>query len=282
MAVYLFPGQGSQRVGMGEDVFSLFPELVQAADDVLGYSIVELCLHDPQKKLNQTQITQPVLYVVNCLSYLKFLQDGKAKPDYLAGHSLGEYSALFAAGVFDFVDGLQLVRKRGELMSQVQGGGMAAVLGLSSETVNAVLANSQWHDLSIANFNSYTQQVISGPLALIEKAKNAFIDVGASFYVPLAVQGAFHSPFMYQSRLQFAEFLQGFQFAPPQIPVISNTKAIPYEAETIRDELALQIDHPVQWLQTIQYLLLRNQTDFEEIGPGNVLFNLMTKIRKGM
>src|SRR4051812_36667715 len=125
---YVFPGQGSQRKGMGENLFDEFPELTKKADKILGYSIKELCLNDSDSKLNQTQYTQPALYVVNALSYQKKIKDEGKQPDYLAGHSLGEYNALQAAGIFSFEDGLKLVKKRGELMSQAKNGGMAAIL----------------------------------------------------------------------------------------------------------------------------------------------------------
>ena len=130
MLAYVFPGQGSQVVGMGKDLFDEFKEYVDAADEILGYSIKELCLEDPNGVLGLTQYTQPALYVVNALTYLKEVKTTGVKPDFVAGHSLGEYDALFAAGVFDFATGLKLVQKRGELMSQAKGGGMAAVLGL--------------------------------------------------------------------------------------------------------------------------------------------------------
>ena len=133
MLAYVFPGQGSQVVGMGKDLFDEFKEYVDAADEILGYSIKELCLEDPNGVLGLTQYTQPALYVVNALTYLKEVKTTGVKPDFVAGHSLGEYDALFAAGVFDFATGLKLVQKRGELMSQAKGGGMAAVLGLKEE-----------------------------------------------------------------------------------------------------------------------------------------------------
>src|SRR6516162_2607290 len=136
MTAFLFPGQGSQRKGMGSTLFEEFQEVTARADEILGYSIKELCLHDPHQQLGQTQFTQPALYVVNALSYLKKMKDGSKVPTYLAGHSLGEYNALFAAGVFDFETGLRLVKKRGELMSQATGGGMAAVIGFTMAQVH--------------------------------------------------------------------------------------------------------------------------------------------------
>lgn len=281
MTAYLFPGQGSQKVGMGEGLFEAFPELVQQADDLLGYSLSSLCLQDPLKQINQTEYTQPALYVVNALSYLKKLNehDGK-KPDYFLGHSLGEYNALWAAGVFDFETGLKLVQRRGFLMSQAAGGGMAAVVGLSSSQVASILEKNNLDTLSIANFNSYLQQVISGPKESINEAKPYFMSAGAKLYVPLAVTGAFHSSLMEPARIEFTDFLAQFTFNTPEIPVIANLNAFPYQGD-IHSSLALQIDHPVQWLQSIRYLLRLSESEFEEVGPGKVLANLVTRIMDG-
>ena len=145
MKAVVFPGQGSQRKGMGEGLFDEFPALEKIADTVLGYSIRQLCLEDPRRELNQTQFTQPALFFVDALAYLKMIKDGHKKPDRLAGHSLGEFVALFAAGVFDFETGLKLVKKRGELMSQAKNGGMAAVMGCKSEDVVNLLKRNNPH-----------------------------------------------------------------------------------------------------------------------------------------
>ena len=153
MIVHLFPGQGSQHVGMGAELFKRYPQLVEQADEVLGYSIKTLCLEDPRSELSQTQFTQPALFIVNALSYLARIDDGEAQPDFVAGHSLGEYDALFAAGVVDFEQGLRLVQRRGALMSQVRGGGMAAVVGLDEQGVLDVIApppRSREHQLAEA------------------------------------------------------------------------------------------------------------------------------------
>jgi malonyl CoA-acyl carrier protein transacylase len=281
MTVYLFPGQGSQKLGMGEQLFSEFPDLVKTADQILGYSLADLCMEDPNDELNKTAFTQPALYVVNALSYLKKIKEGGVKPDYLAGHSLGEYNALLAAGVFDFATGLRMVQQRGHLMSYFTGGGMAAVMGLKSDEVLAVLKQNNLHDLSIANYNSYTQNVISGPEESIKNAQLLFIKAGAKLYIPLKVSGAFHSPFMKDAQLKFTEFLNNFNFLPPQIPVVSNLHALPYSETDIAPNLSLQIDHSVQWLQTIQYFFAKGETHFEEVGPGRVLASLMTQILKG-
>lgn len=282
MTTYLFPGQGSQKLGMGADLFSEFPDLIQKADQILGYSVASLCLNDPNNQINNTAFTQPALYVVNALSYLKKLKNNNTKkPDYFLGHSLGEYNALWAAGVFDFETGLHLVQKRGQLMQQTGNGSMAAVIGLTGNQVTALLEKNSLTNVSIANYNSYLQQVISGPTEIISHAKANFINGGAKLYLPLAVTGAFHSSFMEQARIEFSTYLSQFTFAKPQIPVIANLNALPYQQETIQTTLELQIDHPVQWLQSIRYLLRLSEHEFEEIGPGKVLGNLVARIIDG-
>lgn len=279
MTTYVFPGQGSQTIGMGAMLFKEFAEHVQKANTILGYDVAELCLTDPNGVLNQTNYTQPALYVVNALSYLKKLHETDKQPEFLAGHSLGEFNALFAAEVFDFETGLKLVQKRGELMSQVKGGGMAAVIGLKSDQVQSVL--QQVNNLGIANYNSYTQIVISGPKDNISTAKPFFVKAGAKLYIPLNVSGAFHSPFMKEAKQQFANFISNFSFSTPTKHVIANVNAKPYKKEEIVDHLADQITHSVMWTQTIEFLLDKGETQFEEIGPGKVLSGLVKRIKQG-
>ncbi|EKD74157.1 MAG: hypothetical protein ACD_45C00056G0013 [uncultured bacterium] len=281
MTTYVFPGQGSQTRGMGELLFVEFSDLVKQADTILGYSIGTLCLEDPHEQLNKTEFTQPALYIVNALSYLKKYNATKTKPDYIAGHSLGEYNALFAAGVFDFVTGLKLVQKRGQLMSQAVDGGMAAIVGLKSENIQTLLQENNLSNVVIANYNSYTQVVISGPKQSIQTAEPIFKHAGAKLYIPLKVSGAFHSPLMNPAQQQFSEFLAGFIFSEPSIPVIANINAKPYTFTNIHTHLANQINHSVQWTQSIEYILMQGETYFEEIGPGKVLAGLITRIQKG-
>ena len=152
--VYLFPGQGSQAVGMGQEVLDSYDEYIHKTDDILGYSIKSLCLEDPDSRLNLTQYTQPALFVVNSLLFLQKTEETQKKPDFVAGHSLGEYTALFAAGAFDFETGVRLVQKRGELMAEATGGGMAAVIGLGADAVRNVLSSSGFDTIDVANFNS--------------------------------------------------------------------------------------------------------------------------------
>lgn len=281
MSAYLFPGQGSQQLKMGEGLFTKFPDLVSLADDLLGYSVASLCTDDPYGQLNNTYFTQPALFVVNALSYLDFQNKAQKKQvDCMLGHSLGEYNALWAAGVFDFETGLRLVQKRAALMAAASGGKMAAVIGLTAEQVDHVLATYPLSALSIANYNSYLQQVLSGPEDLINKAADYFKEAGAKMYRPLAVSGAFHSPLMHNAAKEFYHFLQAFSFYEPDVTVIANANALPYTHEAIQQNLVLHIDHPVQWLQSVRYLLAQGETDFQEIGPGVVLKNLVTRILK--
>jgi trans-AT polyketide synthase/acyltransferase/oxidoreductase domain-containing protein len=248
---------------------------------VLGYSIRELCVDDPRGELVLTQFTQPALFVVNALTYRARLDDGQPAPDFLAGHSLGEYNALLAARVFDFATGLTLVRRRGELMGRVSGGGMAAVVGLSPDQIQATLTASEaGRRLDVANFNSFDQTVIAGPKDDILAVKPAFEAAGVRAYIPLNVSAPFHSRYMRQSQAEFAAFLGEVQFDAPKIPVIANVTAKPYEADQVRQTLSEQIGHSVRWLDSMLYLLGQPEPEFVEVGPGTVLTKLIDKIRK--
>jgi trans-AT polyketide synthase, acyltransferase and oxidoreductase domains len=278
MKSYLFPGQGSQFQGMGRELFDAFPDYERQASEVLGYSIRQLCLEDSRHQLGLTQFTQPALFTVNALTYLRKTSDGAQRPDFLAGHSLGEFDALWAAGVFDFPTGLRLVARRGDLMSQVRGGGMAAILGLTPHRVRQELQQPALAELDIGNFNSYEQTVISGPKEAIERAVPLFESAGARA-IPLNVSAPFHSRYMLETQRAFAVELDALTLAPPSIPVIANFTALPHTPENLREHLSLQIANPVRWIETIEYLLRQGVSEFEEIGPGNVLTKLVRQIR---
>lgn len=280
MITYVFPGQGSQQKGMGQGLFEQYQHLTDQADQILGYSIEKLCTEKSYLDLNHTQYTQPALYVVNALSYLKRAEETGRKPDFAAGHSLGEYNALFAAGAFDFVTGLRLVKKRGELMGRITGGGMAAVIGLSKEQVTAVLEEHRLRDIDVANENTPRQIVISGQKNEIEKARTVFENIkDVKLFHPLNVSGAFHSRYMNKAKQEFKQFIDSFHFAPLAIPVISNAYAEPYHQDRLKETLSEQMDSTVKWTDSIRFLMGRGEMEFEEIGPGTVLTGLIHRIK---
>jgi malonyl CoA-acyl carrier protein transacylase len=276
MTVYMFPGQGSQAKGMGIELFSHFPEQIKQADDFLGYSIKELCLHDPKEQLAHTEYTQPALYVIEALSSLARASE-EAIPNYLVGHSLGEYAALFTAGAFDFITGLMLVQKRGELMAQARNGGMLAVINLAEDRIKFLLQTNGLESIDFANFNSPKQIVLSGLAEDIVKAHEV-LSAEAMMCVPLKVSGAFHSRFMQAAANEFERFIATVELSPLQTPVIANVTAKPYSANTIKENLVKQICSPVRWTETIQYLKNQGETVFIEVGPGNVLTRLVAQI----
>lgn len=286
MIAFVFPGQGSQKRGMGQGLFDEVPEYAEVereVDAIVGYSMRKMCLEDPGNQLKQTQYTQPSLYVVNALYYYKAIAEGQ-RPEFLAGHSLGEYNALLAAGVYDFLTGLQLVKKRGELMSQANNGGMGAVIGLEPARIAKVLADAGLSGIDIANFNAPSQTVVSGLTDELKRAGPLFEAAGARMYMPLPVSAAFHSRYMADAARQFAEFLAPMSFSQPKIPVIANVTAEPYPTgctpATIKALLTEQITQSVQWVRCVQQLLSLGATEFREIGPGNVLAGLVQRIRQ--
>ncbi|MBV9496093.1 MAG: ACP S-malonyltransferase [Acidobacteria bacterium] len=286
MIAFVFPGQGSQKKGMGQGLFDEVREYAaveREVDAIVGYSMRKLCLEDPENRLKETQFTQPSLYVVNALHYYKAIAEG-ASPAFLAGHSLGEYNALLAAGAFDFLTGLKLVKKRGELMSQAKGGGMGAVIGLSAAGIASAIRDNGLSGLDVANFNTPSQTVVSGPMEDIRRAGPIFEKAGAQMFIPLQVSAPFHSRYMVEASRAFGEFLAPMSFSAPRIPVISNVTAEPYPAgnasDAVKTSLTKQIVSSVQWTQSIRYLLSRGVTQFREIGPGNVLTRMVQQIEQ--
>jgi malonyl CoA-acyl carrier protein transacylase len=267
---------------MGGDLFDRYRDWTSQADDILGYSIRELCVDDPRNELGLTAFTQPSLYVVNALTYRARLDGGAAAPAFVAGHSLGEYDALLAAGVFDFGTGLRLVQRRGQLMGRVGGGGMSAVIGLDRKAIQQLLHESEeGRRIDVANFNSQDQTVLAGPKADLAALKPHIEAAGARAVIPLNVSAPFHSRYMREAQAEFAAFLKAFTFQPPAIPVISNVSAKPYEPDLVRQTLSEQIGNSVRWLESVQYLLAQPDPQFEEVGPGSVLTRLVNSIKKG-
>lgn len=279
MLTIVFPGQGSQRKGMGGSLFDEFSAVTEKADDILGYSIKGLCIDDPNHRLARTEYTQSALFVVNALSYMRRIEEGGMAPDYLAGHSLGEYNALLAAGAIDFETGVRLVHKRGSLMAAAKNGHMAAIQGLPGEVVRGMLAEHGLDSIDIANYNTPSQTVISGPRQDIERARALFERNGAPLVIPLNVSGAFHSRYMAEAASAFQEYLMSIDFQEPRIPVISNLLARPYTKVEMRRTLADQMTHPVKWLHTVRHLMAQGEMSFEEVGPGRVLTRLIKEIQ---
>ncbi|WP_432069336.1 ACP S-malonyltransferase [Streptomyces sp. AA1529] len=275
--VYGFPGQGSQRRGMGKDLFGRFPAQTALADEVLGYSIEELCVRDPERRLARTEFTQPAVYVVSALGYLDRAARDPEPPDFLVGHSLGEYAALFAAGVLDFETGLRLVRRRGELMAEADGGGMAAVVGTDEATVTRLLADPALAALDLANHNAPDQFVISGPAEGVDAACAAFDAAGART-VRLHVSAPLHSRYMRGVAERFGPFLDGFELRPPAVPVLAGVDARPYTLDTLKERLTAQIAAPVRWTDVVRAVREHGEPDFVELGPGRVLTKLVERI----
>lgn len=286
MIAFVFPGQGSQKRGMGQGLFDEVREYAAVEKDVdaiLGYSLRKLCLEDAGNRLKETQFTQPCLYAVNALYYYKAISQGPL-PDYLAGHSLGEYNALLAAGVFDFLTGLRLVKKRGELMSQAKNGAMGAVIGLGASIIAKVIKENGLASLDVANFNSPSQTVVSGPVEDIKRAGLIFEKAGARMYMPLQVSAAFHSRYMADAAQAFAGFLAPMSFNAPKIPVIANMTAQPYPvhdaSESVKSLLVNQMASSVQWTQSVRFLISQGVMQFSEMGPGNVLTKSVQQIQQ--
>lgn len=278
MEAVVFPGQGAQRRGMGRELFDAFPSLTEQASDVLGYSVRELCLEDPERRLRNTEYTQPALFVVGALAYLKWQEETGRSGAYFAGHSVGEYVALHAAGAFGFETGLRLVQRRGLLMSQAEGGGMAAVLGLGAKELTELLRDGGFVSLSLANDNTPDQQVVSGAAHEIG-ALEAYLHERGVRGVRLNVSGAFHSPLMRPAQEAFAAYVRGFTLGDAAAPVISNVTARPYPPGGTAELLVRQISSPVRWTESVRHLLDLGVEEFTELG-GSVVAKLVRQIRE--
>ena len=279
MKLVVFAGQGSQYKGMGKELFSKFPEKAIIASDILGYDVKELCLEDPDKQLNLTQYTQPVLYVVNALRWLD-KKDSLGQIDYLMGHSLGEYNALLAAQAFDFETGLKLVQERGRLMGEAGGGGMIAVLNTPVNELQKYLEDNDLAALDIANYNTAKQLVISGPKDIADRAI-VQLRKDKIRAMPLKVSAAFHSRYMKKAAEEFSSFIEHFDFSPLAIPVIANATARPYHNDKVIETLAKQIDHSVLWSESVCFLMGKEKDfTFVELGKNLILSKMINEIQQ--
>ena len=281
---FLFPGQGAQTVGMGKDLYDAVPAakaIFDEADQALGFPLSQLCFEGPMETLTQTINTQPAILTASVAAYEAARDALQAKgltPAYTAGHSLGEYSALVAAGSMTFTDAVKLVRERGRLMQAAgdeREGAMAAVMGMPEDQLQAIC---EANGVDMANLNSAEQIVISGSKEGIEAAQKAAEEGGARRVVPLTVSAAFHSSLMDPAVPGMRTALESASISAPTYPVIGNVTAQPLEtADEITDELARQIRSSVQWFRTVEYLRDNGVTMFVEIGPGKVLTGLVKR-----
>ena len=281
MKAYIFPGQGSQFPGMGKDLFenySFAREIFSEADELLGFSLSEIMFNGTEEELKQTKVTQPAIYLH---SILIAKLGTNFKPDMVAGHSLGEFSALVASGGLSWQDGLSLVSKRASAMQkacEIEPSTMAAVLGLSDEQIEKVCAEFTG-EVVAANFNCPGQVVISGSIQGVELAGEKLKEAGAKRVLLLPVGGAFHSPFMEPARLELAAAIEAAKIDRPICPIFQNVNAKASQNEVeIKANLIAQLTGPVRWTQSIEAMVSAGATDFIECGPGKVLQGLVRKI----
>ncbi len=284
MKAYVFPGQGAQFVGMGKDLYessALAKELFEKANQILGFRITDLMFEGTDEDLKQTKVTQPAIFLHSVI--LTKVMGDKFKPEMTAGHSLGEFSALVAAGAMSFEDGLKLVSQRAMAMQkacEVEPSTMAAIVGMDDATVEQVCQSID-EVVVPANYNCPGQLVISGSIAGIDKACEILTEKGAKRALKLAVGGAFHSPLMEPARAELAKAIEETNIVNPVCPVYQNvTASAVTDAADIKKNLVAQLTAPVKWTQTAQNMIKDGATLFTEVGPGSVLQGLIKKVDK--
>ncbi len=282
MKAYVFPGQGAQYVGMGKDLYEASPiakELFERANEILGFRITDIMFDGTEEELKQTRVTQPAVFLHSVISAKVNATD---KPDMVAGHSLGEYSALVACGALAFEDGLRLVSKRAEAMQracELHPSTMAAVIGLSDNEVDEICYGITDQIVVAANFNCPGQVVISGSIEGIDTACKLLKEHGAKRALKLNVSGAFHSPLMQPAAIDLQEAIIATTFHTPTCPVYQNVNAYPQtDPAEIKRNLVAQLTAPVRWTQTVRNMINDGATSFYEFGPGDVLKGLIRKI----
>lgn len=285
---YVFPGQGAQFVGMGKDLYesnAKAKELFDKANEILGYRITDIMFNGTDEDLKQTKVTQPAVFLHSVITAL-CLDD--FKPDMVAGHSLGEFSALTAAGALSFEDGLRLVYARAMAMQkacEAAPSTMAAVIGLADDVIEKICAevSKDGNVVVPANYNSPGQVVISGNVEAVKEACVKLKEAGAKRALPLAVGGAFHSPLMEMARVELAKAIEAAPVSKPICPVYQNVDALPHTDPTeIKDNLLKQLTSPVRWTQSVINMINDGMTEFAECGPGQVLTGLIGRIQKSL
>jgi len=287
MKAFVFPGQGSQYVGMGKDFYENFEEVRQLHEKVnerLGFNLTDIIFNN-EEKLNLTEYTQPALVLTSYITYKIFKEKKGIEPDFVAGHSLGEFTALAVAGSLSLEDAVYITHIRGKLMQSAvpEGVGlMAAIIGLEASKIEEILKQIDGI-VEIANYNSYEQTVISGEKVAVEKAMEILKSQGAKKVVPLVVSVPAHSSMLKEKAQEFGEYLEKIEIKDASIPVISNVSAKPItKAQDIKQELKVHFYSPVRWVQTIEYLSSMGVKDIYEIGPKKVLTGLIKRINKDL